>query len=111
MSLDISTVALIAGALGFYVQLITSYRRKVREWEAAEASNANRKKSKKVAVVKPAFGSFSKRPWDWVIGGIGYLMVMFGVAVYVNWIQIAGVKPSWWAPTAVGIVLFSWFFH
>jgi hypothetical protein len=114
MPIDMSTVALIAGALGFYLQLIASYRRKVREWELDESRSANRKKGKKVGVpaaLKPSFGSFSKKPLDWVIGGVGYLMIMFGILVYVDWLKIAGVKSVWFAPVAVGIILFSWFFH
>ncbi len=109
--LDTSTLVLIAAAVGFYLQLISAYRRKMREYEVEESRNANRKKARKVVISKPVFGSFSKKKRDWLVGGVGYLMMMFGILVYVNWIKIPGVAASWWAPTAVGIILFSWFFH
>jgi hypothetical protein len=114
MTFDMSTIALIAGAIGFYLQLIYSYRRKTRAWELEESRAANRKKGRKIAAtspIKPTFGSFSKKPLDWAIGALGYLMIMFGILVYVDWLKIAGVKSVWFAPVAVGIILFSWFFH
>ncbi len=109
--LDISTVALIASALGFYLQLISAYRKKMREFEVEQSRFANRKKAGKKPLSKPVFGSFSKKPLDWVIGGIGYLMMMFGILIYVSWLKIPGIESAWWAPTAAGIILFSWFFH
>ena len=109
--LDISTVALIAAAIGFYLQLMAAYRKKVREFEVEQSRNANKKKAHKNPMTKPIFGSFSKKPLDWVIGGVGYLMMMFGILVYVNWLKIPGIQTAWWAPTAAGIILFSWFFH
>ena len=111
MTLDITTAALVIAVLGYFYQLITSYRRKYREWTAEESRNANRKKKKKVITEKPTFGSFSNKPWDWVIGGVGCLMIAFGALVYTDVILIPGIKSAWWAPTAVGILLFSWFFH
>jgi hypothetical protein len=109
--LDISTVALIAAAIGFYLQLMAAYRKKVREFEVDQSRFANHKKAKKNPLTKPVFGSFSKKPLDWVIGGVGYLMMMFGILVYVSWLKIPSIQTAWWAPTAAGIILFSWFFH
>jgi hypothetical protein len=111
MNFDFSTVALIVAAIGFYLQLISSYRRKMRAWQTNEGRMSNRKKGKRVPDPKPTFGSFSKKWLDWVIGGAGYLMMMFGILAYVDWIKIAGVKSVWYVPVAFGIVLFSWFFH
>lgn len=111
MNLDFSAVALVFAALGFYAQLITSYRRKMRDFQKIEAQNAARKKGKKIAAVKPTFGSFSNKHLDWAIGGAGYLLVMFGVAVNIKWISIPAIETVWWAPAAAGILLFSWFFH
>ena len=108
---DISTIALIAAALGFYLQLFAAYRRKMQAYEVEVSRNANRKKARKTIVPKPTFGTFSKSKRDWFVGAVGYLMIMFGVLVYVNWIKIPGIQTSWWAPTTVGIILFSWFFH
>lgn len=111
MNFELSTVALIAGAVGFYLMLITAYRRKTREWERASSQNASKKKVKKVVIAKPSFGAFSKKPRDWAVGSLGYAMMMFGVLEYADILKIPGVKPAWYAPVAVGIILFSWFFR
>jgi hypothetical protein len=115
MHIEISTVALILGCLGFYIQLLQAQRRKTKQWERDKQAEANRKKGNKhhlkVPEKPPVFGTFSHRKRDWAIGAAGYLLMMAGVAAYLDWLHNPTFKQGWWFPMMCGIFLFSWFFY
>jgi len=111
MKIEIGTVAVILGLIGFYVRLITSQRRKTKEWEVDQQRAANRKKGKKDTSSPPPFGSFSKNKRDWAIGALGFLAIVLGILLYRNYISVPAYQAIWWLPTTVGIYFFSWFFN
>jgi hypothetical protein len=111
MKFELSSIALILAVIGFYIKLLTSHRRKVVEWEKAQGSPKKVKAKMGIAKTKPVLGTFSRNKRDWAIGAAGYLLMMLGILIYVGWLPLPTLKPTWWYPVMVGIVLFGWFFN
>ncbi len=111
MKIEIGTVAVILGLIGFYIRLITSQRRKTKEWEIEQQRAANRKKGRQGPASPPPFGAFSTNKWDWVIGALGFLAIVLGILLFRNYINLPAYQSAWWFPTTVGIYFFSWFFN
>ena len=112
MTFDTPVIALILGVIGFYVKLLTSHRRRVREWEEeqVEASKSKKKKAQ-FKSKKPVFGEFSNRRRDWAIGAIGFVLAFLGAALQQKWFATPQIQSIWWFPMMAGMVLFAWFFN
>lgn len=115
-NLDWGVVTIIVACLVFYARLMMAQRRRTKTWEEAgpERVSGRKKGSRKKhgpAAEKPVFGGFSRRKRDWLVGAIGYLLVMLGVLLYMGYIQHDVWTTLWWFPVSIGIIGFSWFFN
>ncbi len=129
MKFDLGMLALIAAVLIFYLRLIIIQRertKRLRRLAAAQQLKEPRKPSKKGAAPSKASGKkntppasaaterysiFSPRRRDWIIAGVGLVLITFALLLYSGVLRLPAVQPYAWIPTALGIVMFSWAFQ
>ncbi len=129
MKFDIGMLALIAAVLIFYLRLIVIQRertKRLRRLAAAQQLKEPRKPPKKGAAPSKAsekkntppssaaaerYSIFSTRRGDWIIAGVGIVLIAFALLLYSGALRLPGVQPYAWIPTALGIVMFSWAFQ
>jgi hypothetical protein len=112
MNIDTGFAVVILAALVFYLRLIVIQRQRMRQVKQAAASQAKKKNAQKSPAPAPVrYSVLSQRKSDWVIAGIGALGVAAGVLLYLGVIPWPLGQEYWWAPTALGMLLFSWAFR
>ena len=112
MNIDTGLAVVIIAVLVFYLRLIILQReriKKVRQTPPATGEKSKKNQSKPQAAA-PRYSILSQNPRDLIIAGVGVVLIILGVLLYMNVIPIDSWQPYWWIPTAIGIVAFSWGF-
>lgn len=91
------------------VQLRGRNRRLAREAELARIRTRGKRKKTDQPVADANTPSF--RVGNWWLLGIGALFMLAGVAMRTGISLPPEVKPFWWIPTAVGVVVFTFSFR
>ncbi len=109
MKFDTGTIIAIVASLIFYLRLIVVQRQKVKRMRTVK-SQAQTLKGKEKSAAKTQ----ARRPIDqqlgfeivsWWMIAVSILMVLSGALIYaVDWFG-PGVRPLWWIPFTVGIIL------
>jgi hypothetical protein len=112
MNIDTGLAVVILAVLVFYLRLIVIQRQRAkRVAQAQKASQAEKKKGKKLPPSpQPGYSIISRSNLDRAIAIGGVLLMVLGILLYVKIIPLPSIQPYWWVPTAAGIVLFSWAF-
>lgn len=119
MQLDTGTTVILIAALIFYLRLIIIQRQRAKRYpqrsQAAQKKHKRKGSTKKAAAPEPSFmekySILSTNRNDWIIAGAGVLAIVLGVLLYAGAFGQGGVQAYWWAPTALGIIAFSWGFR
>ena len=110
--MDVGLAVVIGAVLIFYLRLILLQRERVKR--ITQPASQDVKKSKKGKTIQnktsPRYSILSQKRSNLVIGGVGLLAMLAGVALTAGWINFPLVQDYWWLPTAFGIVAFSWAF-
>jgi hypothetical protein len=112
MNIDTGLAVVIIAVLVFYLRLIILQRERIKK--VRKSPPATGKKSKKnqgkAQVAAPRYSILSQNPRDLIIAGVGAILIVIGVLLYMKVIPIDSWQVYWWIPTAMGIVAFSWGF-
>jgi hypothetical protein len=117
MNIEPGLVAVIAATLIFYLRLILLQRERARRLAQSprEAPKPSPKHARQSSAVKSSpdagYSILSPRRRDWVIAGLGILAILVGIGLNRGLLPIGSLQSYWWAPTAAGIVAFSWAFR
>ncbi len=113
MNIDTGLAVVIIAVLVFYLRLIILQRERVRQASRALESNTDKKNKRRTsaAVSAPRYSILSSKRRDWVIAGIGVVLIVLGVLAYSRIGAFTTFQPYWWIPTSIGIVAFSWAFR
>lgn len=110
MQIDTGLVVVIVAVLIFYLRLIVIQRQRVRP--PRQQSPTPGKKKGKITQPAPArsFSIVSQNRGDWVIAGIGIVLIVIGILMNRNLFPYSWAQTYWWIPVAIGIIAFSWGF-
>lgn len=130
MKNEIGLIVVVVAMLFFYLRLIILQRQRAKQQrlekqqpmekqqrlnkrQRIEKRRAEASTAKKKAPSQPAgaYSLLSQDRRDWLIAGVGLVLMVAGVLLNAGWISWTAVQPYWWAPTALGIVAFSWAFR
>jgi hypothetical protein len=112
MNIDTGFAVVILAVLVFYLRLIVIQRQRAKQLRSAAPPASKKKSSKSMPAAAPQrYSVLSPRKSDWLIAGIGVVLLIAGVLLYAGFIPWPLGEEYWWVPTATGIVLFSWAFR
>jgi hypothetical protein len=118
MKIDPGMVVVIAAALVFYLRLILLQRQRLKLNAAERVLAASRKsggkgKTKTAPASPPParYSNLTNNPVHWAIAGCGALAILAGVLLNAGILPLPTLQTYWWAPTALGILAFSWVFQ
>jgi hypothetical protein len=113
MDIDTGLAVVIVAVLVFYLRLIMLQRERIKRVSQSAAVSSTGKGKRKApdrAAPAPQYSVLSQNPRDLVIAGVGVLLVLMGVLLYMKILPLSVAQTYWWVPTAAGIVAFSWGF-
>lgn len=110
MNIDPGLIIVIVAVLFFYLRLIVLQRARARVLAQHAAANAKKKGRAQPAAAAAPVSIVSSRWSDRVIAGAGVLAMLLGILAYSGVLPLPLAQTYWWAPTALGIVAFSWLF-
>lgn len=112
MNLDTGLAVVVLAVLVFYLRLIVLQRERVKRVRRNTEANPARKKKRKgeSSELSPSYSIISSSRRDWLIAGVGGLLIGLGVLAYARVLPIPLLQTYWWLPTSIGIVAFSWLF-
>lgn len=108
MDIDPGLVIVIVAVLIFYLRLIVLQRQRAQQHPPASAKNKKGKAQPGAAPQHDSIISANRR--DRSIGGAGAVAILIGILLYAGLLPFPWAQTYWWAPTALGIVAFSWLF-
>lgn len=111
MNIDTGLAVVIGAVLIFYLRLITLQRERAKQARRMAEANLSAKKKTKQPAQSPSYSVLSPSRRDRVIGGLGALLILIGVLLYMKILPLPVLQTYWWIPTSVGIVAFSWLFR
>jgi hypothetical protein len=110
-------VVVIVATLIFYLRLIVLQRKRARQanrlLQETEKNDALRKPNKVGAGAAPSSGYsiLSPRSRDRMVAIIGFCAIIMGIILNRGLLPLDSLQAYWWAPTAAGIIAFSWAFQ
>ena len=111
MKIDTGLGVVIVAVLIFYLRLIILQRQRAKQVRrTVETGSSKKRKAKQLPPTPPNYSVVSRKRRDWIIAGIGGVLILFGALAYANVLAIPVLRENWWIPTAIGIVAFSWLF-
>lgn len=110
MNIDPGLVIVIVAVLIFYLRLIVLQRQRARQQSPRPPASAKKRSKAQPPVAPPHYSIISANPRDRAIGGAGAGSILIGILLYAGLLPFPWAQTYWWAPTALGIVAFSWLF-
>jgi hypothetical protein len=109
--MDTGLVIIIGAVLIFYLRLIILQRERARQAKHQSTPPSGKKGKNLPSAPAPRFSIVSQNKRDWIIAGIGVVLIIFGILLNQHIIPVPLVQTIWWLPIAIGIIAFSWGFR
>jgi hypothetical protein len=122
MQIDTGLVIVVFAVLIFYLRLIVLQRERARQvrrqlrtpgtkqGKGARAQSLPARSGPVQSARVSQFSILSRDRRDWIIAGIGIMLIVIGILMARGIMPYSWSQPNWWLPVAVGILAFSWGF-
>ena len=110
MNIDPGLAIVIVAVLIFYLRLIVLQRQRAKQLSPKPAAGSQKKGKSQPIAAPVRYTIISQNQRNRVIGVTGAIAILVGILLNLGMLPFPLAQTYWWAPTALGIIAFSWLF-